>query len=304
MREWIRDLKKAELHVHLEGSIDVETLCEIDPLLTREAALEGYHYSDFQGFLKSFAFAAKRLLTPEHYALAARRLFEKLADHQGVVHAEVILSAGVVLWKGQDFAAVWNALVRESANAPFTVSWNLDAVRQWGVEKAWDVARLAVERVDEGAVSFGLGGDEAGGSALLFRDVFAFARDNGMRLTCHAGETTGAESVWQALEIGAERIGHGIRAMEDPALVRHLAARKIPLEISLTSNVRTGAVSSYREHPVRKMFDAGVPLILNTDDPALFGADLVGEYEIAMREFGFDQNQLRTLAQNSLDYRF
>jgi len=303
MRDWIRSLEKAELHVHLEGSIDVETLCAIDPSLSRQDALEGYEYRDFQGFLKSFAFAAKRLQSPEDYSLAARRLFEKLAA-QGVVHAEVILSVGVILWKGQDFVPIWNALVRESARAPLAVRWNIDAVRQWGVDKAWDVVRLAVERVHEGAVSFGLGGDEAGGPAAQFREVFAFARDHGMRLTCHAGETTGPESVWQALEIVAERIGHGIRAIEDAALVAHLAAQRIPLEISITSNVRTGAVSSYAEHPVRKLFDAGVPLILNTDDPALFDAHLVGEYEIAAQRFGFTGEELRLLARNSLDYRF
>jgi aminodeoxyfutalosine deaminase len=303
MRDWIRSLEKAELHVHLEGSIDVDTLCAIDPSLSREDALAGYAYNDFQGFLKSFAFAAKRLQTPEHYALAARNLFTKLAA-QGVVHAEVILSVGVVLWKGQDFALVWDALVRESARVPFTVKWNLDAVRQWGVEKAWDVVRLAVERVDEGAVSFGLGGDEAGGPAELFRDVFAFARDHGMRLTCHAGETTGAVSVWQALEIGAERIGHGIRSIEDPVLVSYLAEHRIPLELSISSNVRTGAVPSYLQHPVRRLFDAGVPIILNTDDPALFGSDLLEEYGIAARDFAFTKEELTTLAANSLAYRF
>jgi aminodeoxyfutalosine deaminase len=303
MRDWIRSLEKAELHVHLEGSIDVQTLCAIDPSLSRADALAGYAYSDFQGFLKSFAFAAKRLQTPEHYALAARNLFAKLSA-QGVSHVEVILSAGVILWKGQDFALVWDALVRESARAPLAVKWNLDAVRQWGVEKAWDVVRLAADRVQEGAVSFGLGGDEGGGPAEEFREVFAFARDHGMRLTCHAGETTGPASVWQALEIGAERIGHGIRAVEDPELVRHLAQRRIPLEVSITSNIRTGAVASYEEHPVRQLFDAGVALILNTDDPALFDADLVGEYEIAAQRFGFTRDELTLLARNSLDYRF
>ena len=303
MREWIQQLPKAELHVHLEGSIDLETLREIDPSLTLDEAREGYRYVDFQGFLGSFAFAARRLRTPEHYALAARNLFDKLAA-QNVTHAEVILSAGVVLWKGQDFGAVWRALARESARAPLRVKWNLDAVRQWGAGKAWDVVRLAVERVEEGAVSFGLGGDEAGAPAADFHEIFAFARDHGMRLTCHAGETTGPESVWQALEIGAERIGHGIRAIEDPRLMAHLAAAKIPLEISITSNVRTGSVASYREHPVRRMFDAGVRVILNTDDPALFETDLNGEYELAAARFGFTREELTQLASNSLLCKF
>lgn len=303
MWDWIRELPKAELHVHLEGSVDVETLCEIDPSLTIEEARAGYRYSNFQGFLQSFAFAARRLRTPEHYSLAARKLLARLAG-QGVTHAEVILSAGVVLWKGQDFAAVWDALALAAADSPLEVKWNLDAVRQWGVEKAWDVARLAADRVTEGAVSFGLGGDEAGCSAEEFREIFAYARDRGLRLTCHAGETTDARNVWDALAIGAERIGHGIRALEDPKLVAHLAERRIPLEISITSNVRTGAVSSLQEHPVRKLFDAGVPVILNTDDPALFDCDLLREYELAANQFGFSRDEIAQLAANSLRYRF
>ena len=303
MRDWIQQLPKAELHVHLEGSIDIDTLLVIDPSLTLDEARAAYAYCDFQGFLQSFAFVARRLQTPQHYAQAARILFERLAA-QNVLKAEVILSAGVVLRKGQHFGPIWDALVRESARAPLQVKWNLDAVRQWGVEKAWEVVRLAVDRVDEGAVSFGLGGDEAGGPAADFREVFAFARDQGMRLTCHAGETMGPESVWDALSIGAERIGHGIRAIEDETLVAHLAAQQIPLEISIVSNVRTGAVASLQEHPVRKLFDAGVRIILNTDDPALFETDLNSEYELAATQFGFTRKELSDLAADSLRCAF
>ncbi len=305
MRDWLVALPKAELHIHLEGSIEPATLCEIDRTLTEDEVRRAYQYSDFPGFLQSFAFAAKRLRTPEHYAIAARRLFDQL-EAQGVEVAEVILSAGVVLWKGLDFAGVWDALVRESEarRGRLRVAWNLDAVRQWGVDKAWDVVRLAADRVDEGALSFGLGGDEAGGPAAEFREIFAYAQERGMRLTCHAGETCGPESVWQALEIGAERIGHGIRAIEDPALVAHLASRSIPLEISITSNVRTGAVGSLAEHPVRKLFDAGVPIVLNTDDPALFGCGLIDEYVLAAERFGFTAAELESIAQNGFRYSF
>jgi aminodeoxyfutalosine deaminase len=303
MREWILGLSKAELHVHLEGSIDPETLCAIDPSLSIEAARAGYHYQDFQGFLQAFAFVAKRLIKPEHYALAARHLFQKLAA-QNVISVEPILSVGVVLWKGLDFAAVWDALVQESARTSLRVCWNLDAVRQWGPEKAMAVAKLAADRVSEGAVSFGLGGDEASLPASDFRDVFAFARDSGLRLTCHAGEVCGPESVWGALEVGAERIGHGIRAIEDPVLVRHLAEKRIPLEVSITSNVCTRAVGSLEAHPVRRLYDAGVPIVLNTDDPSLFGTDLVSEYEVAMRSFGFGQAEVEAVAGNSLRFGF
>ena len=293
-------MELAELHVHLEGSIEPETLREIDPTLTEEEIAANTTYSDFAGFIASYVWVNRKLRTPEHYAIAARRLFENL-EAQQVVYAEVTLSAGVVLWKQQDLAAVFDALAREAARAPLTVRWILDATRQWGVDAARPVFEFAAARQSEGVVAIGLGGFEEQGPEKWFRDLYLQARERGLRLTCHAGETSGPESIWDALEIGSERIGHGIRAVEDLRLMEYLRERKIPLEVCITSNVRTGAAPSLEQHPIRKLFDAGVPIILNTDDPALFGCTLRSEYELAARKFGLPASEL---AANAFRYAF
>ena len=294
---------RAELHVHLDGAVEAETLLQIDPSLTRQEIAAATSFSDFAGFLNSFVWVNQKLRTPEHYALVARRLFERLHE-EGVVYAEVILSVGVILWKQLPFDAVYQALQRESARSRVPVRWIFDAIRQFGPETAKPVFDLAADRVNEGVIGIGLGGDEERGPARLFKEHFHRAREQGLRLTCHAGETAGPDSIWQALEIGSERIGHGIRAIEDPALVAHLAAQKIPLEVCITSNFLTGAVRSIEEHPVKRLYDAGVPIILNTDDPALFGCTLTSEYELAARAFGFTPQQLDEIAANSIDYAF
>ncbi len=293
----------AELHLHLEGSIEPETLLELDPSLTREEIAAATSYSDFAGFIQSFIWVNRRLRSPEDYGIAARRLFARL-ESEGVTYAEVTLSAGVVLWKQQQFAPIYDILQREAGRSKLRVRWILDAVRQLGVEPARPVFELAAERVDDGVVAIGLGGDESQGPARWFADLYRQAAGEGLRLTCHAGETTGPKSVWDALAIGAERIGHGIRSIEDPLLVDHLRENNIPLEVCITSNVRTAAVASLAGHPVRRLYDAGVPIILNSDDPALFGCTLRSEYELAKSEFGFTEEELVGLAQNSFRYAF
>jgi aminodeoxyfutalosine deaminase len=293
----------AELHLHLDGSVEPETLLEIDPSLTREEIAANTSYSEFAGFLKSFIWVNQRLRSSDDYARVARRLFQRL-ESEGVTYAEVILSVGVVLWKEQNLAAIYDALVREASRSRIIIRWIFDAVRQFGPEKAKPVFDLAAQRVGEGVIAVGLGGDEERGPARLFAELYREARDRGLHLTCHAGEVAGAASVWEALEIGSERIGHGIRAIEDPALVAHLAAKNIPLEVCITSNLRTGVVPSLAAHPLRRLYDAGVPIILNSDDPALFGCTLTSEYALAAREFGFTQDQLAGLARNAFRYAF
>jgi adenosine deaminase/aminodeoxyfutalosine deaminase len=209
-----------------------------------------------------------------------------------------------VLWRKQNFSAIYDAVRQASAGSSVEVYWILDAIRHFRSEPAMEVAQMAAERVQDGVVAFGIGGDEARGPAELFGDVFSFARSKGLRLTAHAGETCGPESVSKALDIGAERIGHGISSVRDPALLRRLRDSDVPLEICISSNVATGAVANLADHPLRRIYDAGVPIVLNSDDPAMFGCTLTSEYELARDRFGFSDRELLELAENSFKYGF
>lgn len=298
-----QDWEKAELHVHLEGSIEPETLRELAPALSPEEIRSHYEFDDFLGFLRCFERITRHLREPQDYALAARRLLERL-ERENVRYVEITHSAGIVFWRGQDPEAVFQALRQAARGSAVEVRWIVDAVRQFGVEHVARVAEFAAAHVADGVVAFGIGGDEARGPARDFAEIYVQARKRGLRLTAHAGETEGPDSIWAALEIGAERIGHGIRAVEDPALVAHLADRQIPLEICISSNLATCAVPSLTEHPLRRLFDAGVPVTLNTDDPALFRTSLSREYELAMRAFGFTDPELEQVARNAFRFAF
>lgn len=313
--EFIRRLPKAELHLHLEGTVAPETLVELsgrhDPApLSLDEARSLYRYTDFTGFLMAFKAVTERLRTPEDYELIAWRMLERLTA-QGVVHAEIYIAVGVVYYWGRTefeplFAGLERARERAEAEFGITVCWIFDAVRHFGPEAAGRVFRKAAAMRAEhpSIVGIGIGGDERQTGPDAFHDLYAEARDAGLRLTAHAGETVGPESIWGAINIGAERIGHGLSAIEDPELMEVLVERQIPVEICITSNVRTGCCLPLTAHPVRSYFDAGLMVTLNSDDPAMFASDLEGEYTLAANNFGFTSEHLRELAANSIEASF
>ena len=308
---FILGLPKAELHVHLEGSIEPATLAEIsqryhDPL-TLEEAEALYRYPDFTGFMLAFKAVTERLRSPEDYATIAYSLMRRLRN-ENVLHAEVYVSAGVCLWRKQDFDAIFEGLERGRGRGQrdFGVSllWIFDAVRQFGPEQAQRVVEKAVEFKNRNVVGIGIGGDERQAAPELFRDCYQYAANHGLRLTAHAGETTGPESIWGALNLKAERIGHGLNAWQDQELMAELVERQIPVEICLTSNLETNCCARIEEHPLRKYFEAGIMVTLNTDDPAMFHTSLNREYALAQQVFGFSDDQLREIARNGFEASF
>jgi len=308
---FIQSLPKAELHLHLEGSVTPETLVELRRRHRKHSTIAEaealYQYKDFAGFLMAFKTLTEDLKSPDDYELITYRLMQQLKA-ENVLHAEVYVSVGVCLWRKQDFAAIFEGLERgrERGEKEFGVSllWIFDAVRQFGPEAAQTVFELAAKYRDRNVVGIGIGGDELKAPPELFREQYAYGAAQGLRLTAHAGESAGPESIWGALNLGAERIGHGLTASQDPELIEELAQRQVPVEICLTSNLRTGCCLQLRDHPIRKYFDQGLMITLNSDDPAMFATSLRREYELAQSEFGFTDEHLRELARNSFEASF
>ena len=323
---FIRRLPKAELHLHLEGTIEPATLVELsrrvdsaagEEPLTLEAAEELYQYTDFTGFLMAFKAVTRRLRGAAEYELAAYRMIEQLAA-QGVVHAEVYISVGVVyFWRKEEdvadpllfekiFAGLERARERGERDFGVTLYWIFDAVRHFSVPEAERVFRLAARMREQypSIIGIGLGGDERVAASEPFREMYAEAAAAGLRLTNHAGETTGPEAIWEALAVGSERLGHALSAIRDPELVVELRRRQIPLELNPSSNVRTGVCKAFVAHPLRAYFDEGLLVTLNSDDPAFFGSNVENEYRLANELLGFNREELKVLAANSFRASF
>ncbi len=318
IQDFIRRLPKAELHLHLEGTITPATFHELSvrhdasPISLADAE-ELYRFDDFTGFMECYKAVTRRLVTPNDYEFIAWEMMQQLAQ-QGIVHAEVYISVGVIyMWRNFDphcfepiFVALESARERAEKELGLTIYWIFDAVRHFSVEEAALVFRKAAEmrRVFPSIIGIGLGGDERRVGSAPFRDLYAQARHAGLRLTNHAGETTGPEAIWEALSIATERIGHALSAIQDPKLMNELKLRGTVLELNPTSNLRTGVCASFAEHPLRKYFEAGLLVTLNSDDPAFFRCDLVGEFLLAHTEQYFTRDELRQLAANSIRASF
>ena len=317
VESFIRRLPKAELHLHLEGSVRPETLRELSRAKGRlrketedwisERTRRGFRYAGFKRFLNAFKLVALLLETPSDYALITSRLMEWLAV-QNVRYAEITLAAGVLLWKKQSVPAVFEAVAqagRAASGLGVRVNWIFDAVRQFGAGHARAVLRWAARFRSAGVVAFSIGGDEKGGPAERFAEVYREARDLGLHVTAHAGESVGPESIRKAVELlGAERIGHGLTAAQDEAVMGLLRDRRIPLEVCPSSNVCTGVLARLEDHPLPRFLQSGLVVTLNSDDPAMFGTSLEGEFVLAARTFAWDEGDILRLTENAIRSAF
>jgi len=314
----IASLPKAELHLHLEGSIQPATVCALTAqhniILTEDEVRRRYTYRDFAGFIDAFKWVTSFLREPRDYGLIARDLSEHLLT-QDVVYAEVTLSIGVMLLRKQRPEANFEAILR--ATEPFEkkglrLNWIFDAARQFGAEAAMEVVNAATRCKSKAIVAFGTGGDEMSVATEEFRPVYEQAANTGLHLLMHAGEVGGPEKIREAIELlHVERIGHGIAAARDPALMDLLVDRRIPLEICPQSNIRTSALAKLlrrpdvriEDHPLPQLWRHGIPIVLSTDDPAMFHTTLLAEYENATK-MGLSETELARLAEMSFEHSF
>jgi aminodeoxyfutalosine deaminase len=317
LHAFVAGLPKAELHVHHVGSASPRIVAELaarhpgagvptDP----EALADYFTFTDFAHFIQVYLSVVDLVRTPEDVRLLTYEIARDMARQQ-VRYAELTVTPFSSVRRGMDEKAFMEAIedARKSAETDFgtVLRWCFDIPGEAGLEAAEETARLATDDAvrPEGLVSFGLGGPEIGVPRPQFKPYFDRARAAGLHSVPHAGETTGPETVWDALrELGAERIGHGTSSARDPRLLEHLAEHRIALEVCPTSNIATRAVRTLDEHPIREFVKAGVLVTVNSDDPPMFGTDLNNEYLVAARLLDLDERGLAELARNAVEASF
>ncbi|MFN8194528.1 MAG: adenosine deaminase [Nocardioidaceae bacterium] len=317
---FIAGLPKAELHVHHVGSASARIVSELaarhpgtvpaDP----EELRRFFEFRDFAHFVDVYLAVVDLIRTPEDVRLLTYEIAREMADEQRVRYAELTCTPYTSVQphdpdRGMPIEAYTEAIedARVAAERDFGIvlRWTYDIPGESGLPSADETLRFALDHRVDALIGFGLGGPEIGVPRQQFQPHFAAARAAGLHSLPHAGETTGPQTVWDALLLlGAERIGHGTSAAQDPELLRHLAETGIPLEVCPSSNLATRAVPSLAEHPLRTFVEAGVTVTVNSDDPPMFNTTLNREYAIAADLLGLDARGVADLAQAAVDASF
>lgn len=321
IQRYLQAAPKAELHVHLEGSIQPRTLLELArrnktdlPATNLQELRQWFTYRNFQHFIELYATISSCLKTAEDYELIAYEFGEEM-NRQNVYYAEVTVSVSTHFYThGIDYDTYFGGLTRgrERARRDFGVEmrWVFDIVRDISDEaerrkRADFTTRVALEGMSDGVIALGLGGSEEGYPPAEFAPWFERALSSGLHSAPHAGEAAGPASVWGALRtLGAERIGHGVRSIEDPALVQHLAQQRIPLEVCPGSNICLGIYPGFAAHPLPRLYAAGVQISVNSDDPPLFNITLNEDIERLHSAFHFDLDIIDEIILNGVRHSF
>jgi adenosine deaminase len=303
---WFNRLPKVELHLHLEGAIPLDALWELvqkygGEVTSRQELAQRFEYKDFPHFIETWMWKNQFLREYDDFTFIAERTARDLAS-QSIRYAEVFYSPPDFIQNGLQTQQITEA-VRKGLERVKDIEIALvaDLVRNYGPERAKTTLEQVSEVKQFGVIGIGIGGSEHDFPPQPFKEVYALARQKGFHTSAHAGEAAGPDSVWGAIRhLEVDRIGHGIRAIEDNDLMDYIVEHGIPIEMCPLSNVRTGVVKSYDEHPVRQFFERGVTLNINTDDPMMFGNSLAEEYELLAQKKGFTRSELKQLSLNGI----
>lgn len=310
----INSLPKVELHLHLEGGappafikgLSKEKKIDISGIFNEDGS---YRFTDFWNFLKVYEAACTTLQRPEDFYRLTLAVLEESA-RSGVVYSETFLSpdfcGGRDLGAWREYLhAIQEAAAKAEAELGITLRGIVTCIRHFGPEKARETVRCAAETAGDFITGFGIAGDEKQGKLKDFLWSFDAAREAGLRITAHAGEWNGPQEVREAItDLGAERIGHGVRAIEDLALVDEIAERGVVLEVCPGSNVALGIYPDFRKHPIGELFRRDVKVTISTDDPPFFHTTMAREYDMLNRAFDWDEGVFAKIARTSLDAAF
>jgi len=305
-------MPKVELHVHLEGSIRPETLLKLArrndvalPADSIEGLRQWYTFVDFPHFVDIYVAMSRCLKTPDDVELITREFLAGQAA-QNILHSEVTYTAYTLyqlhhLPFEDQLAAINRARAWAAAELDTTMTLTLDIAREVPPEAGLITAGWAISGMGRGVTALGLGGGEVGNPPEKHQAAFERARAAGLASVPHAGETAGPESIWGALRsLRADRIGHGVRCLEDPKLIEELRARQIPLEMCPTSNVCLKVSPTLAEHPLPRLLAEGVYVTLSSDDPPMFNTTLTDEWLACTKAFGFEANMIEKLSLNAV----
>ncbi|MCK4353285.1 adenosine deaminase [candidate division WOR-3 bacterium] len=325
-------LPKAELHLHLRGAMQQKTLTQLIKKYSvqkiwdkmpikykilfntsphiREFVKQSnhdiakiYNFKSFKQFLIHYCFLSFFIREREDLQLLINDVVTSLKN-QNIVYVEIMIGLIEYLWKGLTFDDFSYCFDQASKIPGIKIQWIVDLVRDTRPKKAYSLLKEIIAWKDKNVVGITLGGSEQLFPAKRFKKVYSLAKSAGLKLTIHAGEVCGPQSVWDSIKLlGVERIGHGVQSIKDPKLVEYLSVNKIPLEICITSNIKTKVYSSYKAHPIKKLYEAGIPITINSDDPAFFDTNLNNEYNI-LQNLGFSNNEIIELVENGFRYAF